>query len=175
MGNLPTPASDMSLARPHALTVSSRQRGCMSDRNLRTVRSLPFSSSTSPTSFAVVCADRRSGSLHRANGSEGDGRVTVMPTRGLGSFRQALLGSVTAKVLYDSRCPVLTGPHLENAIHVRSLAPGCFGDSAGLGRVMANPACGGDLARWGAKIREQDRGERRRTPPRVKLVARRQF
>jgi nucleotide-binding universal stress UspA family protein len=27
-----------------------------------------------------------------------------------------LLGSVTAKVLHDSKCPVLTGPHLELAI-----------------------------------------------------------
>jgi nucleotide-binding universal stress UspA family protein len=30
-----------------------------------------------------------------------------------------LLGSVTAKVLHDSRCPVLTGPHLEKAIDPR--------------------------------------------------------
>jgi nucleotide-binding universal stress UspA family protein len=28
-----------------------------------------------------------------------------------------LLGSVTAKVLHDAQCPVLTGPHLEKAIH----------------------------------------------------------
>jgi nucleotide-binding universal stress UspA family protein len=30
-----------------------------------------------------------------------------------------LLGSVAAKVLHDSRCPVLTGPHLEKAIDPR--------------------------------------------------------
>ncbi|MFN0103920.1 MAG: universal stress protein [Bryobacteraceae bacterium] len=52
-----------------------------------------------------------------AYGGEGDGRMIVMPTRGFGPFRQMLFGSVTAKVLHDSQCPVLTGPHLENAIH----------------------------------------------------------
>ena len=43
--------------------------------------------------------------------------MIVMPTRGFGPFRQMLLGSVTAKVLHDSKCPVVTGPHLDGAIH----------------------------------------------------------
>jgi nucleotide-binding universal stress UspA family protein len=54
-------------------------------------------------------------------GGETKGRMVLMPTRGFGPFRQMLLGSVTAKVLHDSHCPVLTGPHLETAIHPEQL------------------------------------------------------
>lgn len=50
-------------------------------------------------------------------GGESTRRIILMPTHGYGPFRQMLLGSVTAKVLHDSQCPVLTGPHLEAAIH----------------------------------------------------------
>jgi nucleotide-binding universal stress UspA family protein len=39
--------------------------------------------------------------------------LIVMPTHGYGPFRRFLLGSVTAKVLHDARCPVCTGPHME--------------------------------------------------------------
>jgi len=39
--------------------------------------------------------------------------LIVMPTHGYGAFRRFLLGSVTAKVLHDSECPVWTGAHLE--------------------------------------------------------------
>jgi len=41
--------------------------------------------------------------------------LIVMPTHGYGPFRRFLLGSVTAKVLHDSDCPLWTGPHLEQA------------------------------------------------------------
>jgi nucleotide-binding universal stress UspA family protein len=41
--------------------------------------------------------------------------LIVMPTHGYGAFRRFLLGSVTAKVLHDSECPVWTGAHLEEA------------------------------------------------------------
>jgi nucleotide-binding universal stress UspA family protein len=41
--------------------------------------------------------------------------LIAMPTHGYGAFRRFLLGSVTAKVLHDSDCPVWTSAHLEEA------------------------------------------------------------
>ncbi len=41
--------------------------------------------------------------------------LIVMPTHGHGAFYRFLLGSVTAKVLHESHCPVWTGAHLEEA------------------------------------------------------------
>lgn len=49
--------------------------------------------------------------------------LVVMPTHGWGTFRRFLLGSVTAKVLHDVRCPVFTGPHME---HPPALESPCF-------------------------------------------------
>ena len=37
--------------------------------------------------------------------------LIAMPTHGYGPFRRFILGSVTAKVLHDAGCPVLTGVH----------------------------------------------------------------
>ena len=37
--------------------------------------------------------------------------LIMMPTRARGHHRQFLLGSITAKVLHDSPCPVWTSPH----------------------------------------------------------------
>ena len=37
--------------------------------------------------------------------------LIMMPTHGYGTFRRLLLGSVTAKVLHDAKCPVWTGVH----------------------------------------------------------------
>lgn len=39
--------------------------------------------------------------------------LILIPTRGYGPFRKFLLGSVTAKVLHDANCAVLTGSHKE--------------------------------------------------------------
>lgn len=47
--------------------------------------------------------------------------VIVMPTHGYGPFRRFILGSVTAKVLHDADCPVLTGVHLEQAPPIRAI------------------------------------------------------
>lgn len=41
--------------------------------------------------------------------------LIMMPTHGRGPFRRFLLGSVTAKVLHDARCPVWTSAHVEQA------------------------------------------------------------
>ena len=41
--------------------------------------------------------------------------LIVMPTHGCGAFYRLLLGSVTAKVLHETQCPVWTGAHLEDA------------------------------------------------------------
>jgi nucleotide-binding universal stress UspA family protein len=48
--------------------------------------------------------------------------LIAMPTHGYGPFRRFILGSVTAKVLHDADCPVLTGVHMEQAPPVDSLA-----------------------------------------------------
>ena len=37
--------------------------------------------------------------------------LIMMPTHGYGPFRRMLLGSVTAKVLHDTKCPVWTAAH----------------------------------------------------------------
>jgi nucleotide-binding universal stress UspA family protein len=42
-----------------------------------------------------------------------DVQLLIIPTHGYGVFRRFLIGSVTAKVLHDVSCPVLTGVHME--------------------------------------------------------------
>jgi nucleotide-binding universal stress UspA family protein len=39
--------------------------------------------------------------------------LIMMPTHGFGLFRNMLVGSVTAKVLHDAKCPVWTATHAE--------------------------------------------------------------
>jgi nucleotide-binding universal stress UspA family protein len=48
--------------------------------------------------------------------------LIVMPTHGYGVFRRFVLGSVTAKVLHDLSCPVLTGVHVPE-IKIYSQSP----------------------------------------------------
>ena len=43
--------------------------------------------------------------------------LIVMPTHGYGTFRRALLGSVTAKALHDSNVPVWTDAHAPEPAH----------------------------------------------------------
>ena len=58
--------------------------------------------------------------------------LIAMPTHGRGDFRRFLIGSVTAKVLHDADCPVLTG------IHVKELPAATFG-------TYSNVLCAIDL------------------------------
>jgi len=44
-----------------------------------------------------------------------DVHLIIMPTHGLGILRRFLIGSVTAKVLHDVECPVMTGVHVEQS------------------------------------------------------------
>ena len=48
--------------------------------------------------------------------------LIMMPTHGYGPFRSLLLGSVTAKVLHDAKCPVWTATHVEQAPAVSHVA-----------------------------------------------------
>jgi nucleotide-binding universal stress UspA family protein len=81
--------------------------------------------------------------------------LIVMPTHGYGPIRRFLVGSVTAKVLHDVKCPVWTGVHMEEApvpdrLQVRTVA--CAVD---LGLQTRAIICWSAefAATWGASLR----------------------
>ena len=49
--------------------------------------------------------------------------LIMMATHGYGPFRRFLLGSVTAKVLHDAKCPIWTGVHVEEFPSTGSTKP----------------------------------------------------
>jgi nucleotide-binding universal stress UspA family protein len=49
--------------------------------------------------------------------------LIMMPTHGYGTFRRALIGSVTAKTLHDTECPVWTMAHEEKPVADAQLDP----------------------------------------------------
>jgi nucleotide-binding universal stress UspA family protein len=63
-----------------------------------------------PIKHLVCCGDPATLIVERAHAEHSD--LILMSTPGHGAFRRFLLGSVTAKVLYDAECPVWTGTHL---------------------------------------------------------------
>ena len=63
--------------------------------------------------------------------------LIVMPTHGYGPFRRFLLGSVTAKVLHDADCPVLTSVHLEQGGELEGIKPARIICSVDLGPQSA--------------------------------------
>ena len=73
--------------------------------------------------------------------------LIMMPTHGFGIFRGLLIGSVTAKVLHDAKCPVWTATHAEEQ-HARDL-PGTV-----VCAVDGGPrTC--ELIQWAAKFSRQ--------------------
>jgi nucleotide-binding universal stress UspA family protein len=52
--------------------------------------------------------------------------LIVVGTHGVGGFRRMLLGSITAKVLDDARCPVFTSTRRINASHTGALTCYCM-------------------------------------------------
>lgn len=65
------------------------------------------------TSFETVVREGDPGREIARLAEERRADLIVMPTHGYGPFRRFVLGSVTAKVLHDCECPVLTGTHVE--------------------------------------------------------------
>ena len=61
---------------------------------------------------SVVESGDPGSSIARFANERGIGLI-MMSTRGRGTFRAALLGSVTAQVLHDADCPVWTAAHVE--------------------------------------------------------------
>ena len=72
--------------------------------------------------------------------------LIMMPTHGYGPFRRLLLGSVTAKVLHDSKCPVWTAVHdTENPSRVPA-QPRRIAAAVDLGPHS------GDVLRWASQL-----------------------
>ncbi|MGD1094568.1 MAG: universal stress protein [Bryobacteraceae bacterium] len=73
--------------------------------------------------------------------------LIMLPTHGLGDFRRFLLGSVTAKVLHDSDCPVWTGVHLAQAPQLENIVFRNFLCSVDLGpQFQGVVECAAELA-----------------------------
>jgi nucleotide-binding universal stress UspA family protein len=62
----------------------------------------------------AFAAQRRPGPRNWQVARDRNVDLIVMSTRGEGEFYRFLLGSVTAKVLHETDCPVWTGAHLED-------------------------------------------------------------
>jgi nucleotide-binding universal stress UspA family protein len=87
-----------------------------------------------PVRHALLEGDVARGIVGLAHSENAD--LIVMPTHGYGRFRHFILGSVTAKVLNDADCPVLTGAHIEQEapqepVNFRNIACAIDFDTAG--------------------------------------------
>ncbi len=75
--------------------------------------------------------------------------LIMMPTHGFGPFRRFLLGSVTAKILHDSHCPVWTGVHMEEAPPLEAIRCRAVVCAVDLGPHSDAPVL------WAAKLAEE--------------------
>ncbi len=66
---------------------------------------------TLPVERVILEGDPAHAIVELAHSEQAD--LVVMPSHGYGRFRRFILGSVTAKILHDADCPVLTGVHLD--------------------------------------------------------------
>ncbi len=72
--------------------------------------------------------------------------LIMMPTHGYGPFRRLLLGSVTAKVLHDTKCPVWTAVHGQEQLVHAPAKPRRIACAVGLGPHSSN------VLRWASRL-----------------------
>jgi nucleotide-binding universal stress UspA family protein len=109
-------ALDMSLEAPgvpllHQDLVKSCETLVRQKRESNLAEFMPSTFSELNVSRVLEVGDAAATITRYAERNEID--LIVMPTHGLGTFRWLLLGSVTAKVLHDTTCPVWTTVHSE--------------------------------------------------------------
>ena len=93
-----------------------------------------------PVRRVLCCGDPANLIVQRSRDEKSD--LILISTRGHGTFRRFLLGSVTAKVLHDAECPVWTTTHRAE--------PSAYSPT-GVGRVMCAVKLGrqnSDAIRW---------------------------
>ena len=115
-----------------------------------------FLESPSPDLKIGMIAEQGDPAIHITSYSEqNDVDLIMMSTHGYGKFRNLLLGSVTAKVLHDAKCPVWTSAHTEDPDlihHLRCKNILCAVDLS---------AHSGALIRYGAELADRFKAELR--------------
>jgi nucleotide-binding universal stress UspA family protein len=150
-------AVDLSLAAPHQLLRSellrSREEWVREQRESDLREFAPGLFNGLLLSRAVQFGD--AADVITRHAEQNEIALIIMPTHGWGTFRWLLLGSVTAKVLHDSACPVWTTVHsealpLHAAGEIRSIL--CAVDLCSE-PVRVIQAASDIAARWGAVVR----------------------